>query len=317
MAVEGHMQDVHAALSAGMLIRERYQVKRLLGKSQFGAVYVVIDQRAERPEEQIFALKEIIGLSEQERYQLTFDSISVRNIHHEGVPHIHHVFNDDKRSRVCIVMEYVEGPDLESIRQDYPEQRLTWPEVAEIMAPIVDVASYLHCQEPPIVHGDIKPANILYNEHEERFMLVDIGVPREEQAGANVSLAVSAYKDTAQSGNAVDMRADVYGFAATCYTMLTGSVPPNVSIRAAHFEQAQADLLRPANLVVPTIPSHVARAIQRAMSLQPVDRFSSIEEFWRALQTQPKELKLKIHEGFLPTTPFPPGVIEQREVLAN
>ena len=311
------MQDVQATLSIGMLIRERYKVKRLVGESQSGAVYLVVDERAKMPDEHMFALKEIVGLSEQGRYQLIFDSILRKNMHHEAMACIHHVFNDDKRNRVCIVMEYVEGPDLETLRQQQPEQRLTWPEVAQIMDPIVDAVSYFHHQEPPIVHGDIKPTNIRFVPREERFMLVDIGVPRENYLAAGGLLALSGYKASAQSGKAVNVRTDVYGFGATCYTMLTGAVPPNVSIRAAHFEQAQADLLRPANSIVPAIPSHVAQAIQRAMSLDVEECFPSIEEFWQALQTPLKELTPAVDDSFLPTTPPMPVVSEQIQGLAD
>ena len=311
------MQDIQATLSVGMLIRERYEVKRLVGESQSGAVYQVVDNRAKMPGEHMFALKEIVGLSEQERYQLTFDSVQLGNIHHEALPRIHHVFNDDRRNCVCIVMEYVAGPDLETIRQQQPEQRLTWPEVAKNMASIVDAVSYLHRQEPPIVHNDIKPANILFVPREERFMLVDIAIAREQHIDASVSLAISGYKGSAQTGKAVDVRADVYGFGATCYTMLTGVVPPNVSIRTAHFDQTQADLLQPANSVVPAVPSHVAHAINRSMSLDVDERFSSIEEFWQALQVPSKEFTLAVGNNFLPIATLMPVVPEQTLVLAD
>ena len=127
--------DIQTTLSVGTLIRERYLVERLIKQSSSGAVYMVVDQRAKQSDEHVFALKEIIGLSEQDRDQLIFDSINLRNIRHEAVTRIHHVFNDDKRNRVYIVMEYVEGPELETVHQQQPEQRLMWSRAMHILTP--------------------------------------------------------------------------------------------------------------------------------------------------------------------------------------
>ena len=307
------MQDVQATLPVGTLIRERYLVKSLVGKGSSGAVYLVEDQRVKRARRNMFALKEIIGLSQQERYSFTFDSVPLRQIHHQSLPRIYHVFNDDRRSRICIVMDYVDGPDLETLCQHQPQQRFSWSVVAQILAPIVDALSYLHRQEPPIVHGDVKPVNILLIQLEERFMLVDIGVARERSPDLS---DLSGYTAPEQDGKAVDARADVYGLAATMYTLLTGVVPTNAHVRLAQFERAQVDPLQPANAVVPAIPLHVSRAIHRAMSIYADERFPSVEEFWQALQTPPKELKPVVDELALPTTTSAPTAAAQAPVLA-
>ncbi|HYK86039.1 MAG TPA: serine/threonine-protein kinase [Ktedonobacteraceae bacterium] len=296
------MQDAQATLSAGILIRDRYLVKSLIAEGNAGAVYLVEDQRVKRARQYVFALKEIIGLNKQERYQYILDSILLTRINHPALPRIYHVFSDDSRSRVCIVMDYVEGLDTETLRQRQPEQRFSWPEVARLMAPIVDAVSYLHCQAPPIVHGDIKPVNILRAQPEARFMLVDMGIIRQHHPDSGVLSALSdldsgsGYKAPEQNGRAEDVRADIYGLGATCYTLLTGSVPLNALARLAEIEQGEADPLQPANSVVATVPPHVSRAIQQAMSPYAHERFASVEEFWQALQTSPKEHWLTIDD---------------------
>lgn len=306
------MQDAAATLSIGTLIRDRYMVKSLIAESNAGAVYLVEDQRVKRASQYMFALKEIIGLNKQERYQFIFDSILLRQIHHHALPRMYHVFSDDRRSRVYIVMDYVEGLDMETWRQRQPEQRFTWPEVARLMAPVVDAVSYLHRQEPPIVHGDIKPVNILMAQREAGFMLVDMGIVRKYHPDAGVVSAISdsssGYKAPEQDGKAVDVRADMYGLGAICYTLLTGSVPPDALERIAAIEQGQADPLQSAHSIVATVPLHVSRSLHRAMSLHADERFSSVEEFWQALQTPPKELQPVVDDSMLPITMSMPAL---------
>lgn len=175
------MQDVQDTLSVGTLIRERYLVKSLLRKGNSSTVYLVEDSREKRTEQHVFALQEVRGLNSQERYQYIFDSVLLRKINHPALPRIYHVFNDDRRGQVYLVMDYVEGLDLETVRQQQRGQCFTWPEVTQMMAPIVAALSYLHGQEPPIVHGDIKPHNIRITQPEERCMLVGIEVARDSR----------------------------------------------------------------------------------------------------------------------------------------
>ncbi len=278
------MQDTQQMLAPGTLVRERYLVKSLIGRGTSGVVYLVEDQRAQLSGRRVFALKKIIGLSKQERVQLTFNSVALRQITHPALPHIHHVFNDDRRKRVCIVMEYVDGPDLETMYQHQADQRFSWPEVREMLAPIVDALSYLHRQIPPILHGDVKPINIVLAQPDERFMLVDIGVTRESGSHLSSVHQLAGYKAPEQYGKSVDERADIYGLGATCYTLLTGIVPPNALERRARLDRGQADSLKPVDAVAPSVPKHVARALHRSLSIHASERFASVEEFWQAMQ---------------------------------
>ena len=287
------MQDPHNTLSAGTIIRERYIIKSLIGKGNAGAVYLVEDQRAKRAKQRIFALKEIVGLSQQERYQFIFDHVPLRQLHHQALPRLYHIFNEDKLGRVYVVMDYVEGPDLETVWQQQPEQRFVWTEMMRILEPIVDAICYVHLQRPPIVHGNIKPVNIILGQNEDSCTLVDIGVFREGTAFPESS----PYEAPEQYNMSIDTRADIYGLGATCYTLLTGVVLPSALTRAAQWEREQTDPLQSAHSIVPTIPLSISRAIERSLSLSPQKRFTSVEDFWDALQIAAKESKPAVSEA--------------------
>lgn len=281
------MQDAQQMLVTGTLLRGRYLVKNLVGRGDSGAVYLVQDQNAAQPDQQLFALKETRDLNKQERLQLTFKSVTLRQVKHPSLPQIYHIFNDDRRNRVGIIMDFVDGPDLETLCQHQPHERFPWPEVERMMAPIFDAIGYLHRQADPIVHGDIKPVNILLAQPGERPMLVDIGVVREAGSESVAVYHRSGYKAPEQYGKSVDERTDIYGLGATCYTLLTGIIPIDAIERGARISQGQADPLQPVEALVPTVPSHVAQAILRSLSLPAANRFASVEAFWHALQAPP------------------------------
>lgn len=282
------MQDVQGPLSAGTIIRERYLITSLIGKGTTGAVYLVKDQQMKQAKQNVFALKEILGLEQEERYQFVFNYVSLRQINHRALPRFYHIFKDDKRGRIYIVMDYIEGPDLETIWQQQPGQRFKWPEVEKIMLPIFDAVSYLHRQQPPIVHGDIKPVNIIMAQPEEQFKLVDYGVSTRNQLNERILPDLPGYKAPEQYSQSSDARADIYGLGATCYSLLTGTVPINAFVRKQQVERGQTDPLQPVSTGATGVPLHVSRAIHRSLSIHPGERFSSVDEFWQALQTAPQ-----------------------------
>lgn len=300
------MQDVQQTLIPGTLIRRRYLVKNLIGRGDSGAVYLVQDQQASQSDHQFFALKETRGLNKQERLQLTFKSVTLRQVKHPSLPQIYHIFNDDRRNRVGIIMDFVDGPDLETLCQHQPQMRFLWPEVERMMAPIFDAISYLHRQAEPIVHGDIKPVNILLAQPGGRPVLVDIGVVREAGSESVAVYHRSGYKAPEQYGKSADERADVYGLGATCYTLLTGVIPIDAIERGTRISQGQTDPLQPVEALVPTVPPHVAHAIHRSLSIHAALRFASVEAFWQALQEPPVKVPAPVENETASPVPAPP-----------
>lgn len=152
--MKGEQDDTRSTLPVGALIRERYLVKSLLGQGNAGPVYLVEDQRVKRNRQQLFALKEMVGLSKQERYQFTFDCVPLTRLNHTSLPRIHHIFNDDKRSRVCIVMEYVESAD-EKLFYSLEEFKQALQAPVEQAAPAADEGALLAPTNTSAVTGQL------------------------------------------------------------------------------------------------------------------------------------------------------------------
>ncbi len=280
------MQEEPATLPIGAVIRKRYIVEGLLGRGGSDAVYLVRDQRVRYAKDNLFVLKQIKGPSQQERYRLTFEDVSLKRIYHHALPRVHRVFNDDKHDSVYMVMEYIEGPNLEMLRQQQPEKRLSYLEAMNFMAPIIDAVGYLHRQQPPMIHRDIKPTDIIVPKTGVRAVLVDFGIDKKygpvSTSGMVHSHAPNYKAPELYSGDG-DIRTDIYGLGATFYTLLTGIVPADAGSRMTQSGSTGIDPLEPVNKVVPTVPMRIGKAIDRAMSLDPHRRFSSVEQFWEAL----------------------------------
>ncbi len=290
---------------------ERFEVVELLGKGGFGAVYLVRDRRNKR---HMFALKELVDPSNEERKLLLFECEVLKRLDHKALPHVYHVFENQKLKRVYLLMEYIKGKNLAVLLDEQPEGYFSLDLAMTIMTPIVDALIYAHRQDPPIVHRDIKPANIIVPLDGGEAVLVDFGTAKEyisEGTTAAFRHGSPGYAEIEQygGGSGTDMRTDVYGLAATLYTLLTGVVPVDAISRVAG-EQAR-DPLQPANALVAAIPLSVSNALRRAMSLHRKDRFESIEAFRHALHGDPvEELLPQLRMPDLPETPLPPTLLE-------
>jgi serine/threonine protein kinase len=316
------VQQEQIILPTGNTVRtpdgNHYVIESLLGKGGFGAVYLVRDRY---DEQKYYALKEVIDPSEQDRERFTTEAELLKRLHHKALPRIYDVFENEKLKRVYILMDYVRGRDLEALLAEQPEQLFDLPLVVAIMQPVVQALIYMHHQQPPIVHRDIKPANIIVPLTGEEAVLVDFGLAKEYVVGKTTTMirhGSPGYAAMEQYGHSgTTPRTDIYGLGATLYTLLTGVVPADPVTRVT--ESGDFDSLTPASLLNPTLPTSVAKAIQRAMSISERDRFATVEEFWQEITMRTTEQhndrqSVKAHEAAKTPLrlPQPLAVTEQK-----
>ncbi len=267
---------------------ERYIIESLLGKGGFGAVYLVRDRNVK---EHLFALKEVIDPNERDREHFIFEAEVLKRLNHRALPHIYKVFENEKLKRVYMLMDYIEGQNLDILLEEQPERRFSLPLVLAVMKPIVDALIYLHSQNPPIVHRDIKPSNIIVSTRGGEAVLVDFGLAKEyieDNTTTIIRHGSPGYAAPEQYGTGTNPRTDIYGLGATLYTLLTGTIPIDAIARVTGSKGI--DPLVPVHLVVPSVPWANAMAIEKALSISSDDRFNSVEDFWRELNSQtPKQ----------------------------
>jgi serine/threonine protein kinase len=186
---ECRMQQEKRILPVGATVQDpagdRYVVESLLGQGGLGAVYLVRDRRCAQ---NLFALKEIIDPNRHDRARLTFEGAVLKRLNHKALPCVYRVFAQDQRQRMYLLMDYIEGQNLEDLLMEQPAHRFSLPRVLTIIDPIVDALSYLHHQDPPIVHRDVKPANIIVPVGGEGAVLVDFDIAKEYVSDATTNM---------------------------------------------------------------------------------------------------------------------------------
>ena len=283
------MHEVHETLSPGAIIHGRYLIVDLLGKGGFSAVYLVKDLQGE---ESFFALKEANTGHKTSSEHFTFEYSLLERLDHPALPRVHRVFDSEEHNRLYMLMDYVEGPNLETLRHIQHDERFSLEVVTSILAPIVDAIGYLHQQHPPIVHRDIKPSNIIVPVVERKAVLVDFGIAKEYDTQGTTSAVrygSHGYGAPEQYSAGTNTRTDIYGLGATLYTLLTGVVPADALDRMTQLSNDHPDPFKPPHELVPSLPLHVSEAIGRAMSINIMQRFATTHEFWQALQDQQGE----------------------------
>lgn len=249
-------------------IGDRYEVETVLGKGGFGATYLVTDKRVHGKR---WALKEIP--------EMLFDEYEVSllsQLDHPAVPIIVDRFTD--AGMVYLVLKF--GGTRTLATECKQNQQIPYGKLKPWIIQIGDVLSYLHSRNPPIIHRDMKPENILIDD-ENRVMLIDFGIAKESVAqsvtrtlGRAASHGFSPPEQV--MGTGTDIRSDIYSFAATIYFALVGKTPV-----AAHERVAGATLQAPEDLAV-TIPAEVNAILMKALNLNINERPQTITDFLKA-----------------------------------
>jgi serine/threonine protein kinase len=265
-------------LQQGMLLENRYKIENVLGVGGFGAVYKALDLSLNRT----CAVKVNLDVSPEAQRQFTREATVLANLIHPNLPRVtDHFFLPGQGQ--FLVMDFIEGEDLEHrverLGPMAPDQAL------KLISQVADALEYMHTHTPPVVHRDVKPANIRLTP-DGRAMLVDFGLVKLFDPQLRTTVGARAitpgYSPPEQYGHGTtDNRSDIYALGATFYTLLTGLQPQESVQRVA------TDTLLPASQVNPRISPHLSRTIAQAMSLNPSQRFPTAGKFKAVLNAPP------------------------------
>jgi serine/threonine protein kinase len=245
-----------------------YRIVRSLGKGGMGAVWLVAQTRAF---DRLAVLKEVVEYydpSDAEARQkaaqrFEAEARTLGDLKHPGIPDLYAYFSEGGHN--YLVMEYIEGPDLskglthedDDSGQHVPGGPLPLDAVVQYAIQICEVLEYLAGRQPPVVHNDIKPGNIIVDEHSGRAVLVDFGTAKTRYLraeGRPDGKKVSVYGTVGYAAPELyrghsEPRSDVYSLAATAYHLLTDDDPrehPSQYPQLDSLPPALADVLRAA-----------------------------------------------------------------------
>lgn len=267
----------------------RYVLERRLGAGAMGVVYLAHDPQLDRR----VALKIIrsTGAAGSDGdARLEREARALARVRHPNVVAIHDVGRHD--NGVFVVMEYVEGSDLEQwlCRSEGPRP---WPRVLEVMVAAGHGLRAAH--EVGLVHRDFKPANVLIDQ-QARIQVTDFGLAREpEPMSATVRTAPTAtgplsVLTTAGAlvgtpafmapellrGGAADASSDQFAFCVTVWRGLFGGLPFDRPTTTALLEAMEAG--PPVCPGTPRVPRWLYQVVRRGLSPDPSQRFGSMAD---------------------------------------
>jgi serine/threonine-protein kinase len=265
---------------------QRYRIIGLIGSGGMGAVYLADDNRLEGRRCAVKETRLLPGLSDQAvRDQFHREASILARLDHPNLPKVSDYFSEGDRD--YLVMDYVPGPDLRQMAIDARREGRFLGEATVLAwaAQLCDALSYLHDQKPPMLHRDVKPANIKLTP-EGRVKLVDFGLvkpldPDDPKTITSLhgvgSLPYTPLEQYVDEMGHTDPRSDLYALGATLYHLLTGQEPPSAQARFL-----DPKVLIPPRRINPAISAEVEGAILSAMALHPYERPAGVSE-WQAI----------------------------------
>lgn len=290
------MQEIHEALAVGAVVHGRYVIEEVLDRGEFSATYLVKDKRNTHD---FLVLKELLISNNRVQRHLPPEVVLLKRLHHPALPRVLDVFNDDVYKRAFVLTSYIKGRNLDTFRLAQPEQRISPAQAIALLAPIMDAVTYLHRQQPPIIHYSIKPANIIIRETDAQPVLV--GFDLAQQYNVRRITRTQPEKQCCDApeqyhtGEKISPATDMYALGATLYTLLAGQMPPDAPSRQTHLARRLPDPLVPLSQSIPSLPSAIVATIHRAMAINSSERFATFEQFQASLG----------QEITIPITPVP------------
>lgn len=258
-----------------------YRLEQVIGRGGLSRVYRAIDSRDGR----VVALK-LVDLREhgsgeareRTRLRLLAEADAMRRIVHPGVVRVEDCGTVDDAA--FLTMELVRGHDL--ARGQSRGLQLDWSELAGIGAQVARALAEAHGLG--IVHGDIKPANIMY-DNQGAARVLDFGLAtwvggsRFSFAGTPAFLAPERLQ-----GGVPLAPSDIYGLGATLFAVACGKAPFCGDSVAELLYKISHEEAPPVTAFRPDTPMAIAEAIARCLAKAPESRYSSAVALAEALE---------------------------------
>ncbi len=261
-------------------LKEEYEILEELGRGGMAIVFKAREKQLER-DVAIKVLPFSLAFDKEfvERFQR--EARTSAKLEHPGIIPIYRV---GKHGRVIyFVMKFLRGKPLSSVLA--ARGALPPSEIRNILAQVGRALAYAH--RSGIVHRDIKPDNIMFDEHGQA-VVTDFGIAKAatggKLTGTGMSIGTPHYMSPEQArAQALDGRSDLYSLGVVAYQCLTSNVPfdgeDSFSIGYKHIME---------ELPTPRLDSQDKRdlfeVIRKMMAKQAADRFQSADELVQALE---------------------------------
>jgi tRNA A-37 threonylcarbamoyl transferase component Bud32 len=247
----------------------RFKIVRQLAFGGLSAIYL-----AQMNDLDLVVLKEAVvpkdadkQKQEEAEEHLVREAKLLTQLDHANITHVlDHFFED---GRHYLVLQYLNGQDLRQyVKQNGPvpqEKTIEWA------ITISDVLTYLHSQQPPIIHRDLTPDNLILTNKGD-IVLIDFGAANQFLGAATGTIiGKQAYIPAEQLRGKAVLQSDIYALGCTINYLLTGQDP--LPLATAH----------PKSILDNTDPA-LDQIVAKCTAFEPEGRYQDIAEVGRALK---------------------------------
>lgn len=225
------------ACGAKLLLRDRYHLVKGLGKGGFGATFLAADIAL--PGNPLCVIKQLKPNTDNPNFLVMARQLFEREArtlgkvgNHPQIPRLLDYFED--REQFYLVQEFVKGNNLQ---QEIKKQGVLNEEQAKgVLKEILIILRDIHAQK--VIHRDIKPANIIRREIDQKLVLIDFGVVKNQvntiAAGGNqtaltaFAVGTPGFAPPEQLAMRPVYASDVYALGVTCMYLMSGKAPKNM-----------------------------------------------------------------------------------------
>lgn len=280
-------QGTELGLVAGQEIgpqNRRYRLERLIALGGMGQVWQATDlaTHAELGHSAVVALKILsphLTQSASHAKLLIEEATQARRLAHENIVRVYEWAQDPATSSYFIIMEYLEGVDLDSVLAK--EGKLDLDRIDELLQPVATALTYAYSKHK-LVHRDIKPANVFRTLRGD-IKLLDFGIAARARSSGGSSLGLEAPATSGTLGYRApeagthqrqpSQKLDVYAVAVMIYQMLEGRMP---------FEGTRSAALQPSKPQLLTTGQW--EALQAGFAYDEEQRPASVADLLKALK---------------------------------
>jgi len=307
------LEYTYVELKPGTVISNRYKIGRVLGIGGFGITYIGYDLQQNKR----YAVKEYMPKDvavRQESGRVEPNSNSAKPIYAKGLDMFLYETNilitlSGNRGIVeaenfvlenntgYLIMEYLDGVSSKKLLNN--AGALDYEMALNILIEVALALAAVH--QKGLLHRDISPENIMVMK-DGTVKLIDFGASRFFVGERSKSLSLIlkhgfAPPEQYSSGGNQGEWTDIYALAATYYKLVTGMTIPDALTRSSN------DTVQRLDKIEPQVKPYIAKAIQKALSLRPKDRYQNVHDFIKALkfddeipEVVPKETSVEITE---------------------
>lgn len=286
-----------AAVELPEVLSGRYRIERLLGAGGMGAVYRARDLLHEQfgDREPCIALKmlgEELADAPDASALLYSEFALTRRLDHPNVLRLNSFEVDTRCRRAFFTMELMRGLTLDKLLCERP-LGISWPELRDVALPLLDALAHVHNRG--VLHGDLKPSNVMLSE--EGVRLFDFGLGRADESVIPGLPTLCRDRFNAWTpGYAapelleyqpLSVASDIYAVGCVLYELAGGKHPfrrwPSTRARDEHLDR---ELRAPRYL-----PKHCWPALRKALSFDAAQRTVTAQELYDAFNKQSSWLR--------------------------